>query len=73
MPYGTPTVGHGCLSDDVVEGLELRRDGKLTASSGQYHPEAAAGPHDASYLFDRFCTLMSQAAMETGVGGEQSA
>jgi carbamoyl-phosphate synthase small subunit len=24
----------------------------------QYHPEAAAGPHDAAYLFDRFCDLM---------------
>jgi carbamoyl-phosphate synthase small subunit len=24
----------------------------------QYHPEAAAGPHDAAYLFDRFCAQM---------------
>ncbi|MGH3781042.1 MAG: glutamine amidotransferase-related protein, partial [Pseudonocardiaceae bacterium] len=30
------------------------------AFSVQYHPEAAAGPHDAAYLFDRFCQLMSQ-------------
>jgi len=57
-PYGEATVSHVCLNDDVVEGLELRRDGKLTAFSVQYHPEAAAGPHDASYLFDRFCALM---------------
>ena len=56
--YGEATVSHVCLNDDVVEGLELRRDGRLTAFSVQYHPEAAAGPHDASYLFDRFCDLM---------------
>jgi carbamoyl-phosphate synthase small subunit len=57
-PYGEATVSHVCLNDDVVEGLELRKDGTLTAFSVQYHPEAAAGPHDASYLFDRFCELM---------------
>jgi len=57
-PYGDATVSHVCLNDDVVEGLELRNDGKLTAFSVQYHPEAAAGPHDAAYLFDRFCELM---------------
>ncbi len=60
-PYGTATVSHVCLNDDVVEGLELRRDGRLTAFSVQYHPEAAAGPHDAAYLFDRFCDLMESA------------
>jgi carbamoyl-phosphate synthase small subunit len=31
----------------------------LLAFSVQYHPEAAAGPHDASYLFDRFVDLMA--------------
>jgi carbamoyl-phosphate synthase small subunit len=57
--YGTVTVSHVCLNDDVVEGLELRgADGALEAFSVQYHPEAAAGPHDAAYLFDRFCELM---------------
>jgi carbamoyl-phosphate synthase small subunit len=59
--YGTAAVSHVCLNDDVVEGLELRRDGMLRAFSVQYHPEAAAGPHDASYLFDRFCDLMETA------------
>ena len=59
-PYGTATVSHVCLNDDVVEGLELRdHDGRLKSFSVQYHPEAAAGPHDAAYLFDRFCELMS--------------
>ena len=58
-PYGEATVSHVCLNDDVVEGLELRDgEGRLTSFSVQYHPEAAAGPHDAEYLFDRFCSLM---------------
>jgi carbamoyl-phosphate synthase small subunit len=62
-PYGEATVSHVCLNDDVVEGLELRDDsGALTAFSVQYHPEAAAGPHDAAYLFDRFCALMEDSA-----------
>ena len=57
--YGVATVSHVCLNDDVVEGLELRDDdGRLRSFSVQYHPEAAAGPHDAAYLFDRFCELM---------------
>ncbi len=60
-PYGEATVSHVCLNDDVVEGLELRKNGRLTAFSVQYHPEAAAGPHDAGYLFDRFCELMEAA------------
>jgi carbamoyl-phosphate synthase small subunit len=62
-PYGEATVSHVCLNDDVVEGLELRGDdGGLKAFSVQYHPEAAAGPHDAAYLFDRFCELMESHA-----------
>ena len=56
--FGQASVSHIGLNDDVVEGLELRRDGKLVAFSVQYHPEAAAGPHDASHLFDRFADLM---------------
>jgi carbamoyl-phosphate synthase small subunit len=69
-PYGAATVSHVCLNDDVVEGLELRdADGGLKAFSVQYHPEAAAGPHDAAYLFDRFCELMegSRQARPTSV------
>lgn len=58
--FGVASVSHVCLNDDVVEGLELRSDtGKLTAFSVQYHPEAAAGPHDAAYLFDRFVDLLA--------------
>jgi carbamoyl-phosphate synthase small subunit len=68
-PYGEATVSHICLNDNVVEGLELRDDtGALKAFSVQYHPEAAAGPHDASYLFDRFCELMSSVVEEGDEG-----
>ena len=57
--FGEVAVSHVCLNDDVVEGLELRdADGRLSSFSVQYHPEAAAGPHDAAYLFDRFTALM---------------
>jgi carbamoyl-phosphate synthase small subunit len=64
-PFGRAGVSHVCLNDDVVEGLELRDDaGRLTAFSVQYHPEAAAGPHDAAYLFDRFVGLMGSPAGE---------
>ena len=54
-PFGRARVSHVCLNDDVVEGLELL---DRPAFSVQYHPEAAAGPHDASYLFDRFADAM---------------
>ena len=55
--YGPGQVTHVSLNDGVVEGLELSERG---AFSVQYHPEAAAGPHDAAYLFDRFVDLMVQ-------------
>ncbi|MEV6740059.1 glutamine-hydrolyzing carbamoyl-phosphate synthase small subunit [Streptomyces sp. NPDC051104] len=54
-PYGRAEVSHVCLNDNVVEGLQLL---DKPAFSVQYHPEAAAGPHDAAYLFDRFVKLM---------------
>lgn len=58
-PYGQASVSHVCLNDGVVEGLQLHRDdGRLAGFSVQYHPEAAAGPHDADYLFDRFAEMM---------------
>jgi len=56
-PFGPGRVTHVCLNDDVVEGLALLDQ---PAFSVQYHPEAAAGPHDAAYLFDRFVDLMAQ-------------
>ena len=77
-PYGVVTVSHVCLNDDVVEGLELRSpDGELLSFSVQYHPEAAAGPHDAAYLFERFVELLGRvsrlvadAARTSTTGGE---
>ncbi|MFE0462299.1 glutamine-hydrolyzing carbamoyl-phosphate synthase small subunit [Kitasatospora sp. NPDC058965] len=54
-PFGRAEVSHVCLNDDVVEGLQCL---DTPAFSVQYHPEAAAGPHDAAYLFDRFAQLM---------------
>ncbi len=57
-PFGRVRVSHVCLNDDVVEGLECL---EVPAFSVQYHPEAAAGPHDAAYLFDRFVDLMQGA------------
>ena len=53
--YGDGRVTHISLNDGVVEGLELI---SIPAFSVQYHPESAAGPHDASYLFKRFAELM---------------
>ncbi|MDT5091598.1 MAG: carbamoyl-phosphate synthase small subunit [Mycobacterium sp.] len=54
--FGAAVVSHTCANDGVVEGIKLI-DGQ--AFSVQYHPEAAAGPHDANYLFDQFVDLMS--------------
>jgi carbamoyl-phosphate synthase small subunit len=57
--WGSVRVSHVNLNDDVVEGLELRGpDGSLRGFSVQYHPEAAAGPHDSAYLFDRFVAML---------------
>lgn len=53
--FGAAVVSHTCANDGVVEGVRLV-DGR--AFSVQYHPEAAAGPHDANYLFDQFIELM---------------
>jgi carbamoyl-phosphate synthase small subunit len=55
-PFGKAEVSHTCANDGVVEGIRLT-DGR--AFSVQYHPEAAAGPHDAEYLFDQFADLLS--------------
>ena len=57
-PYGRAEVSHVCLNDGVVEGLRCH---DVPAFSVQYHPEAAAGPHDAAYLFDRFRDLIEGA------------
>lgn len=53
--FGRVSVSHVSLNDDCVEGLECL---DIPAFSVQYHPEAAAGPHDSNYLFDRLVELI---------------
>ncbi|WP_295627990.1 glutamine-hydrolyzing carbamoyl-phosphate synthase small subunit [uncultured Corynebacterium sp.] len=57
-PWGAARVTHTCLNDDTVEGVALESG---MAFSVQYHPESAAGPHDAHNLFDDFMALMDRA------------
>ena len=65
--WGNARVSHVCLNDDVVEGLELTDEtDELLAFSVQYHPEAAAGPHDSAYLFDRFVDVMQRRRTSPG-------
>jgi carbamoyl-phosphate synthase small subunit len=61
---GRVEVSHVGLNDGVVEGLRLL---DRPGFSVQYHPEAAAGPHDADHLFARFTRLMADPA---AAGGE---
>jgi len=61
--FGRVEVSHVNLNDNVVEGLNAL---DIPAFSVQYHPEAAAGPHDANYLFDRFRDMVVNSG--TGAG-----
>ncbi|GAA4285998.1 glutamine-hydrolyzing carbamoyl-phosphate synthase small subunit [Georgenia daeguensis] len=65
--YGRVEVSHVGLNDNVVEGLRAL---DIPAFSVQYHPEAAAGPHDAEHLFDRFVALMRERSTTTTTEGE---
>lgn len=66
--FGRVQVSHSSLNDGVVEGLRCL---DIPAFSVQYHPEAAAGPHDSAYLFDRFVDMITagSAPAETTTGG----
>lgn len=55
--FGRVRISHVSLNDDCVEGLECL---DIPAFSVQYHPEAAAGPHDSNYLFDRLVALIQK-------------
>jgi carbamoyl-phosphate synthase small subunit len=55
--YGRVKVSHVSLNDDCVEGLQCE---DIPAFSVQYHPEAAAGPHDSNYLFDRLVDMINK-------------
>ena len=69
--YGRVRVAFSCLNDDVVEGLECL---DVPAFSVQFHPEAAAGPHDAGYLFDEFIAMMAaRRATAHGTAGNRTA
>ncbi|MEI6374598.1 MAG: gamma-glutamyl-gamma-aminobutyrate hydrolase family protein, partial [Actinomycetes bacterium] len=61
--FGRVEVSHIGLNDQVVEGLRCL---DVPAFSVQYHPEAAAGPHDSAYLFDRFVDLMATTRKDGG-------
>jgi carbamoyl-phosphate synthase small subunit len=68
--FGRVQVSHVNLNDNVVEGLTAL---DIPAFSVQYHPEAAAGPHDANYLFDRFRDLvLSRSVAEPVEAAEES-
>ena len=60
--FGAVEVSHVCLNDNVVEGLRCL---DLPAFTVQYHPEAAGGPHDADYLFDRFVELVERTGKQS--------
>ena len=66
--FGSAVVSHFCPNDNTVEGLTCL---DTPAFSVQYHPEAAAGPHDAAHLFDRFCQLMAQPDRHSEPNGGQ--
>lgn len=53
--YGDVEITHINLNDKSIEGLKCN---SIPAFSVQYHPEASPGPHDASYLFERFIEMM---------------
>ena len=55
--FGRVEVSHLSVNDNVVEGIKAL---DIPAFSVQYHPEAAAGPHDSTYLFDRFRDLVTE-------------
>jgi carbamoyl-phosphate synthase small subunit len=61
LPAGEVEITHVNLNDLSLEGMRHRW---LPIFSVQYHPEASAGPHDSSYLFDEFITLMERYSKE---------
>ena len=63
--FGRVEVSHYSLNDQVVEGIRCL---DIPAFSVQYHPEAAAGPHDANYLFDRFRDVVAERNAAAGAG-----
>src|SRR5690606_18291507 len=65
FPAGTVEVTNLNLNDQTLAGVRLKN---VPAFSVQYHPEAAPGPRDAAYLFNRFVKLMREWANVRGKG-----
>jgi carbamoyl-phosphate synthase small subunit len=68
IPDKEVELTHINLNDRTVEGMRHRR---LPIFSVQYHPEASPGPHDASYLFQRFVDLMAGERKRAGAPVER--
>ena len=66
--FGRVEVSHYSLNDQVVEGIRCL---DVPAFSVQYHPEAASGPHDANYLFDRFRDVVVAHSAAAAAGDNQ--
>jgi carbamoyl-phosphate synthase small subunit len=62
-------VTHINNNDKTIEGLQHTR---YPAFSVQYHPEAAPGPHDSSYLFDRFLQMIAEHKAKMPAGSRQA-
>ena len=62
-------VTHINLNDQTIEGF---RHQDLPIFAIQYHPEAAPGPHDAEYLFDRFVSLMKSKGIDSGANQDMN-
>jgi carbamoyl-phosphate synthase small subunit len=69
IPDKEVELTHINLNDRTVEGMRHRR---LPIFSVQYHPEASPGPHDASYLFQRFVDMMARERKRTGAPVERT-
>jgi len=69
IPDKEVELTHVNLNDRTVEGMRHRR---LPIFSVQYHPEASPGPHDASYLFQRFVDMMARERKRTGAPVERT-
>ena len=50
-------ITHVHLNDDTIAGIKIN---DKQCFSVQFHPEASAGPHDSSYLFDEFIEMINK-------------